>query len=54
MEVSSRLLRSLALQSESPGRIALSSHYYHILVYTDLYGRILYSNINLDALFNKN
>ena len=53
MEVSSRLLRSLALQSELPGRIVLSSHYYHVLVYTDLYGRILYSNTNLDALFNK-
>ena len=53
MEVSSRLLRSLALHSESPGKIVLSSHYYHVLVYTDLYGRILYSNINLDALFNK-
>lgn len=53
MEVSSRLLRSLALQSELPGRIVLSSHYYNVLVYTDLYGRILYSNTNLDALFNK-
>ena len=53
MEVSSRLLRSLALHDESPGRIILSSHYYHVLVYTDLYGRILYSNTNLDALFNK-
>ena len=53
MEVSPRLLRSLALHDESPGRIILSSHYYHVLVYTDLYGRILYSNTNLDALFNK-
>ena len=53
MEVSSRLLRSLALQSELPGRIVLSSHYYNVSVYTYLYGRILYSNTNLDALFNK-
>lgn len=50
MTVSQQLLRSLALDSEFPGRIILNNEYYHAIVYCDIYGRVLYSNINLDTI----
>ena len=53
MTVSHQLLRSLALDSELPGRIVLNNEYYHVIVYCNIYGRVLYSNINLDTIFTK-
>lgn len=53
IENSQRLLRTIALGSELPGRIVLNSYYYHVVVYCDLYGRVLYSNLNLDNIFEK-
>lgn len=49
--ISQRSLRNLALKSELPGRIILKNEYYNLIVYCDIYGRVLHSNINLNRIF---
>lgn len=49
---SERNLREIAHESDIPNRIKMTSMYYKLIIYSDIYGNVIYSNINIDEVFS--
>lgn len=48
---SQRLLRMLAKESDCQNRIKLTNKYFNLVVYTDIYGQVLFANRDLNDVF---
>lgn len=48
---SQSLLRMLAKESDCPNRIKLTNKYFNLVVFTDIYGQVLFANRDLNDVF---
>lgn len=48
---SQSMLRMLAKESDCPNRIKFTNKHFNLVVYTDIYGNILFANKDLNAVF---
>ena len=49
---SQRRLRTIALESSITNRIVMTSKYFNLNVYSDIYGNVIYTNIDVDYILS--